>query len=408
MIGNPPYDVLASEELGYDVSADLTFFEGAPIYEPAIRGKKNLYKLFICRAVAETGTSGSCSFIVPMPLLGDDQAAGVRRMLLDETGLAAVEVFPQKDDPHNRVFPEAKLATTVFACRATSSKSSFTVRTHPGRWIDETSVTLQLSPEEVFKFDPENATIPSCTQRDWDLAVKILANQKVRRLGDYCQASQGEVNETTDGKKGFISSNPKDGPQILRGSNICMYVLREASQGEAIYLRKQKYLKGKPDSLKTLHHQQRRVGWQESSPQNNFRRIIAAAIPKGEFCNHKINYIPENDTQLALDFVLAVLNSQVSDWFFRLGSTNAAVSHYQIHNIPTPNIEIYDGVACWSDLIRSKEWNKLTEQLCDACTETGVVPRTVADALEEMTRRIQEIENKRVPQKPLRTIAIGP
>jgi hypothetical protein len=45
VIGNPPYDVLASEELGYDVSQDLAFYEAARVYEPAIRGKKNLYKL---------------------------------------------------------------------------------------------------------------------------------------------------------------------------------------------------------------------------------------------------------------------------------------------------------------------------------------------------------------------------
>ena len=163
-----------------------------------------------------TGAEGACSFIVPMPLLGDDQAAGVRRMLLEETSFIAIEAFPQKDNPHNRVFPEAKLATTVFVCRAKSSNARLTVRAHPGRWIDEASSTLRVSPDEIIKFDPENTTIPSCTQHDWDLAVAMLANEKVKRLGDYCQASQGEVNETTDGKKGFISTNPKDGPQISR------------------------------------------------------------------------------------------------------------------------------------------------------------------------------------------------
>ncbi len=34
--------------------------------------------------------------------------------------------------------------------------------------------------------------------------------------------------------------------------------------------------------------------------------------------------------------------------------------------------------------------------LCEACTEPGVMPATVADALTEMSRRIQQIEAKRV------------
>src|SRR3990172_2491927 len=114
VIGNPPYDVIASEELGYDVSQDLSFYERTVIYQPAIRGKKNLYKLFICRGVDVMGSNGIFSFIVPMALLGDDQAAGVRKMLLEKAGLITAEVFPQKDDPHNRVFAEAKLATTIF------------------------------------------------------------------------------------------------------------------------------------------------------------------------------------------------------------------------------------------------------------------------------------------------------
>ncbi len=172
VIGNPPYDVLASEELGYDVSDDLSFYEALDVYEPAIRGKKNLYKLFICRALAETGAEGAFSFIVPMPLLGDDQAAGVRKMLFEEARFTAIEAFPQKDDPHNRVFPEAKLSTAVFVCCAKPSKAQFKVRTHPGRWIEEASLTLHVSPEEVLKFDPKNVTIPSCTQRDWDVALK--------------------------------------------------------------------------------------------------------------------------------------------------------------------------------------------------------------------------------------------
>jgi hypothetical protein len=223
-----------------------------------------------------------------------------------------------------------------------------------------------------------------------------VSHGKLKRLGEYCRASQGEVNETTDGKKGFISTDPKDGPRILRGSNICLYALREASQGEAIYLRKKKYLEGKPDSVKAWHHQQRRAGWQESSPQNNFRRIIAAAIPEEEFCNHKINYIHEGESKIPLDLVLALLNSKISDWFFRLASTNAAISHYQIYNLPAPCIASNDLPNKWNELIDESKWDDLVELLCAACTEPGIMPKPVAEALAEMSRRIQEIEAQRL------------
>ena len=76
---------------------------------------------------------------------------------------------------------------------------------------------------------------------------------KIKRLGEYCKAYQGEINETTDSKHGFITKNPKDGPQILRGSTITLYAVREQSQGEAIYLKKEKYLNKKKKRVRAEH-----------------------------------------------------------------------------------------------------------------------------------------------------------
>jgi Eco57I restriction-modification methylase len=395
VIGNPPYDVLASEELGYDVSEDLQFYRDTQIFEPAIRGKTNLYKLFICRGVGLLSDGGRFSLIVPMPLLGDDQAAGVRRLLLDKTRLVAIEAFPQKDDSHNRVFPEAKLATTIFVTKSRPEDMPFTIRTHNGRIIEEGSSSLVVTPKQLLAFDPVNTIIPTCTQRDWDIAVRIVTNPDTKRLGDYCRAFQGEINETIDGKRGFISENSTDGPQILRGSTICLYVVRDPSQGEPIYLRKAKFLAGKPDSVKARHFEQRRVGWQESSPQNNFRRIIAALIPEGEFCNHLINYIPKKESTFDLGLVLALLNSRIMEWYFRLGSTNAHVSHYQIHNLPVPAILAPTGATSWRVSLAPQLGDLIESHFRASRSLPKDLPESLPDALAEMGHQITEIERKR-------------
>ena len=144
VVGNPPYDVLSTEELGYDVSKELAYFKATPTYSPAIRGKTNLYKLFICVGVNLANRDGALSYISPMALLGDDQSRGVRRLLLERTGLTAIESFPQKDDPRRRVFPEAKLSTAVFATKGSYSDNPFCLRTHPSRFIEEASPELRV------------------------------------------------------------------------------------------------------------------------------------------------------------------------------------------------------------------------------------------------------------------------
>ena len=146
--------------------------------------------------------------------------------------------------------------------------------------------------------------------------------------------------------------------------------------------KKDRYLDGKPDSEKARHHRQDRIGWQESSPQNNFRRIIASKIPKNQFCNHKINYIPEENSELSLNLLLALLNSSILDWFFRLGSTNAAVSHYQIYNLPIPPLQ--NTTAC----------NGL--RLTDLGGKLSATERSAAECLEAMSVRIQDLEARRI------------
>jgi hypothetical protein len=280
VVGNPPYDVLAEKELETDLEDLLGYFNSEQTFAASRGGKQNLYKLFVCRGVRLLRQGGRLGHIVPMPLLGDEQAVGVRKMLLADSSLAAVEAFPQKDDPKNRVFQDAKLSTCIFVTAKKNQDAAFRSRVHPGKAIELDSPSLVVRRSQIRLYDPENQPIVACSQEDWDLAVKIMSSGRMLRLGEFVAAYQGEVNETTDGKKGNVSYDAKDGQEIVRGAAICLYVLRPASQGEPLFLRVKKYLSGKKPGTKAWHHQHRRVGIQESCPQNNFRRIIAALIPK--------------------------------------------------------------------------------------------------------------------------------
>lgn len=399
VVGNPPYDVLATKELGYDISAELSFYERTPRYAPAIRGKKNLYKLFICQEETLPAKGGTFSFIVPMALLGDDQASEVRRFLLENAQFIAIESFPQKDNPHDRVFPEAKLSTAVFVIKASITDGHFVVRTHPGRLIDEKSPTLRISSTEIFAFDPDNYTIPSCSQEDWDLAVEIINQPGVERLKKYAESFQGEVNETNEKKRKSITKDVSN-PLILRGSNICMYSVREASQGEELHLNVRKFLQGRGKDTKAYSHKFNRVGFQRSSPQNNFRRIIAAPIERGSFCFDTVSYVTEASTTLNLDVLLVILNSKVLDWYFRLGSTSSKVNEYQFNNLPVPRILEERGEVQQKKadkvigLLEQGDYGNALSYFDDSELAKGI-PKWVEGVLAHCSRKIQEIEEKR-------------
>ena len=191
VIGNPPYDVLAEKELETNLAEILGYLNALPVYQPACKGKQNLYKVFICRGVQVLRNGGRLGLIVPMSLLGDDQSVGVRKMLLTSTSLQTIEAFPQKDDPKRRVFEDAKLSTCVFATAKTTDDTLFQARVHPGKDIEEKSPSLTIRRNDVKLYDPENQPIVACSQEDWDLAVRIMSSGRMRRLGDCCVAYQG-------------------------------------------------------------------------------------------------------------------------------------------------------------------------------------------------------------------------
>lgn len=340
VIGNPPYDVLSEAESGRDLSALRKYIDFEPVYKPSQRGKNNLYKLFICRALALLADGGYFGFITPMAVLGDDSAADLRRAMLGAGRFTSIDAFPQKDDPRRRVFPEAKLSTAVFVMQKRRDErartATFTSRVHPGRELTEVQAQLQLSSDEIPLYDPSNLTIVSCDQADWNLATRIMRTGRLVRLREYTQFFQGEVNETNERANGTISYDESAGQRVIRGAGICLYVLRPASQGKEFFVTRELFLAGRDSESKAFHHFHARVGVQESCPQNSFRRVIAAFIPAGEFCNHKINYCPAHRCSFDLRLLLGLLNSKLTDWYFRLGSTNAAVSHYQLYNLPCP------------------------------------------------------------------------
>ncbi len=395
VVGNPPYDVLGREIVNKnDSKMELAFYAKIPLYTPALIGSKNIYKLFICRGIATTCKSGILSFIVPMSLLGDQQATEIRRLFLEKMSLIAIEVFPQKDNPNKRVFYEAKLSTTIFIVCNKRNNRQFSVRTHPANYIVEnTQDALHVTSRQVHRMDSQFLSIKSCTRHDLEIIEQLFESQ-VTRMGKEVQLVEGEVHSNS--QREFLSNNKHVGPLVLRGASVSLYALREASQGESLYLNVDEYLKKKSVNSKAYHHRRKRVGFQRSAPQNNFRRLIAAPIPPGNFCFESIKYVTTEATKIDLNLFLALMNSQILDWYFRLSSTNASINEYQFNQLPIPSVSKGKIDIDWRPLLDAGNWTDLSSLLSSACNESGIMPKDVGEAIAEMCRRIQEIEARRV------------
>ena len=343
IVGNPPYDVLSEKEQGFDVESDKAFYSICPALVPALGSKLNFYRLFVAQSVGLSRPDGYHGFIVPMALIGDSQAAPLRRHLLTETRILIVEAFPQKNDPANRVFPDAKLSTCLYVLKK-SKCDVFQLRIHPGRLILESSPTIYISRDDLELFDPDGLSIPSypgATARDIALAVKLSRVCFGHRFEDVAPSRQGEVNLTTHSV--YLSDSPQ-GPEVLRGAHVDRFVFNyEPKQGKPKYLLVNQYLKGKAPRSKAFDHKEIRIGYQRGAAIDNWRRIIACVIGQGQFCSDTINYIVR--TKYDFFFILGLLNSALYEWRFRLTSTNNHVNSYEVDALPLRPIEFLTAQA---------------------------------------------------------------
>jgi Alw26I/Eco31I/Esp3I family type II restriction m6 adenine DNA methyltransferase len=338
VIGNPPYDVISEKEQEREVEMEKTYFTLSESFGAAVGSKLNFYRLFVAAAVSVLRENGAHGFIVPMALLGDSQAKPLRHELLTKQRLKRIEAFPQKDDPRDRVFFGAKLSTCVYVLdRATPA--AFSIRVHPGREILNSSPRLQMSLKELRHFDPENLCIPcypNATTDDFHLAIKLVDASGGKRLGEIAPSQQGELNLTTHAR--FLSDKPV-GPVALRGANVGRYLFNDTpKQGEPKYLFRDQFLKAHGPDTKAFAHRHIRIGYQRGAAIDNWRRIIATIIEPENFCTDTINYISKPKT-FDLFAILALLNSSVWEWRFRLTSTNNHVNAYEIDSMSLPRIE---------------------------------------------------------------------
>jgi Alw26I/Eco31I/Esp3I family type II restriction m6 adenine DNA methyltransferase len=337
VIGNPPYDVLAEKEQGIDSEPDKQFYGGCPHLQSALGGKLNYYRLFSALSIWLTKPNGYHGFIVPMALIGDAQAKLLRTYILTQTQLSCVEAFPQKDDPNNRVFEEAKLSTCVYVLSKSLPGAPFILRIHPGKLILESSPKVNLTKEDVELLDPSELSIPSMpgtTANHVALGIALGKRSLGNSLGNIAVSQQGEVNLTTHSS--FLSDSSV-GPEVLRGANVDRYEFnQEPKQGTPVYLHVSKFLQNRKPDSKFFDHKEVRIGYQRGAAIDNWRRIIACIIEPNSFCSDTINYIVKPKCNLY--FVLGLLNSQLFEWRFRLTSTNNHVNSYEVDSLPLRSI----------------------------------------------------------------------
>lgn len=372
VIGNPPYEVLAAKEREGEekqTEAEVAYFRAK--YQTH-KGKLNLYKLMLERALSLLNPKSKLGFIIPSTIISDQNTSEMRKRLIDGSQDLHIIEFPESA----RVFQDVTQGVCIVLIgKGANRRDSITLSM--GVMNEEElakAKKYKIKISDIKKIDPKNMSIPRVSSTELGLLNRLstygkLAEQK--GLGVF----QGEVNLTV--YKDCILTNGTT--RLIRGDQIKRYVLRETNKPS--FLDKECFLRKVGDGKKAKHHQFERIALQEVSNMQLKRRLNATIIPPGRFLGHTCNYILSENKDL-MYLILGLFNSKLLNWRFKITSTTNHVSGREVGQLPIP-----DGMQ-----IKRKKLVDLVKRMLELNDAISKEPNESSDKVRRLKSEVEKTD----------------
>ena len=345
IVGNPPYDVLEKDrgKSSWPHSALSEYVRVRTDYAAALGGKLNLFRFFLVQSLSLLRNHGKVGLIVPLALIADISCARTRRRLLLSTRGLLADCFPQKDNPKRRVFLNAKLSTVVLTgskAKTAMNAASVKVRVYPWNSFDDPPRECLVRLKDTKLIDPDNTPIPLVDSAAWELCRKIHTSPNVARLADEpaFDVTRGEINQTI--YRSYITADSSMA-RLLKGVEVGQYEIHEKlQQGHMEWFDEARFLRR--ENPKPIVHA-RRIATQRITGVDERLRVVATIHePPAYFADSTNSITVAAASRYKLEYLLGLLNSRLTQWRFRITSTNNNVATNELESLPFRKINFAD------------------------------------------------------------------
>ena len=393
VVGNPPYDVIEKDrgEASWPHDVFRDYLDRTDRLDAAKGGKLNLFRFFLIQALQLCKPNGRIGMIVPMSIMADVSCKETRAAFLDGTAALEIDAFPQKDNKNHRIFYEAKLSTAILTAPRKAGRNKLdpkiSLKVFPRNTFVDTYKASEMMRSELTALDAESAPIPLCDQTAWNLALKLAKSNSIRRLGEIkgIGVNRGEINQTTLRK--FITSDPSH-TRMLKGVEIARYKIKSVlSQGEVEWFNEKKFIKSHnvPAQVRV-----KRIATQRITGVDERLRIVATMAESNWFFADSTNSIVvTKECAHPTEYILALLNSKLFQWRFKITSTNNNVGTNELNALPVRDINTAQEIVS-RDLIVSLVKNALRSASTAENTKSERARNSAEQALMDSISKIDD------------------
>lgn len=339
ILTNPPYRLLKANTDKYsndgknsfatETKELIKFIKDNSVYRYN-SGTLNLYKLFVEEIVENyTHKNSKIGLLVPNTILNDKQSESLRKRILNNYQINKIFIINEKND----FFPDITQSLIFFNIDKSKKTRGIEI-------IDNISNTQNLLKNGItINIDTINSISESMAIiSETDIGFKILEKiSKFSKIKDYSNLLnlRGEL-DLTFNKNYIISKETKY--NLIKGINIEEFSLKNVNE-----FVDENFIN--VIGPKSKHSELNRICCQQISNMNSKKRVKFCLVPQNHILGNSCNYISisENlfkDSDLSLEYLMGILNSNLIDWRFRITSSNNHVSNYEISELPIPKPEI--------------------------------------------------------------------
>lgn len=324
---NPPYKGFRAESKHYD---DEATYEKDKNYYNQLKqtikkefkfqgkGSPNFFKLFVEKIITEyINPTGLSYLLIPQSILKDQSSTTLREYILQE-----MEILHIYNIDEHVNYVDAKQALTAILLNNVPRSSTFHLINHLGT-SNETDIVIDSS--KIKK--NINSSIISLSENEMKILDKMNSFSKISDIS-YIQNFRGELDLTIN-KQSIVVGGKYP---LIRGRNLSIFELKDQEIIEHV---DDKFVTG---SNKKQFIISDRIACPQISNMNAKKRLFFSYVPADMVLGNSCNFIhvSENDQNIDLYYLLALLNSDLFDWYFRVFSSNNHINNYEIDNLPFP------------------------------------------------------------------------
>ncbi|ODJ51997.1 hypothetical protein BFR38_03170 [Brochothrix thermosphacta] len=328
---NPPYKGFRAEKKHYTKTKDYEkdkkhYKELKELIKKNFsyqgKGSPNLYKLFTEEILTKYAKPQSFVYLlIPQSILKDQSSTDLRNFILDKMKIIHIYNIDERSN-----YVDANQALSAVLIKKIKKTEIFHVIEHYGNSQEcEYLVDIKDVKNNI------NSSIIALSRKDKLLLQKMNAFPKISEY-EYINNFRGELDITVN-KNSIVS---KSQYKLIRGRNLTLFNLKNLESTDYVC----------PEFVskcsKNRYINLERIACPQISNMNAKKRLFFSYIPSGFVLGNSCNFIQvlKNEEGMDIFFLLALLNSELYDWYFKMFSSNNHINNYEIDNFPIPNVSM--------------------------------------------------------------------